>query len=134
MNSIDIIIGNLKIISLVQKNTKLYIYKGQLAIDNRKYFQGIQRWLNRDSRDNIILYIRSTIQNAIILANDLDLTSEINNLLNRRIIYEIKSCIAGLENLKITYMLDTQFTTAIDLLIDNINIFINKSNVSCKSK
>jgi len=53
---IDYILTNLKILSLVQINQKVSIYRGHLQIDYQP-LQFIKRWLNKDSRESLIIFL-----------------------------------------------------------------------------
>ena len=60
---IDSIITNLKIINVIQINEKLCIRKGHLQIDKDSNIQHIKRWVNRDSRETTINFIKELIKN-----------------------------------------------------------------------
>jgi len=94
---IDYILTNLKIISLVQINEKISIYRGHLQIDY-KPLQFIKRWFNNDSRESLINFLNDLLKKIIYLfENDLD-KKNIYTVLN-----EMDKILNGLNNLKITY-------------------------------
>ena len=91
-DNIDNIITNLKILSLIQVNEKLSIHKGLLQID-KVGFQCIKRWLNKSSRDIILIYLK-------------ELVKKIKYNLNKKIFIELEKAKCGLLNLQTTYAND----------------------------
>ena len=103
--SIDNIITNLKIISLVKVDEKLSIRKGHLQIDTSSNIQFLKRWFFRDSRDFILLFIKDLIRNISSLFDKI--TSYKDNLwILTRILTEMDNAKSGLLNLKTTYLTD----------------------------
>lgn len=120
---IDSTITSLKIIAMVQKNGRLCIRKGQLAIESDDRFQAFRRWFNRDSRDQLILHLRNCINNAVklsraLLANQLE--TDLRPWVINRLITEMTNSQAGLINLKTTYSEDPAMVAAIDVLIERL--------------
>ena len=131
--SIDNIITNLKIISLVKIDEKLSIRKGHLQIDNSSNFQFIKRWFFRDSRDIILLFIKDLIRSLTTLIDKLSSYKERVWLLTR-IYTEMENAKAGLVNLKTTYSTDpimvvkfenvnTKFCELVKTLKEKVNEF-----------
>ena len=115
-DTFDNIITNLKILSLLQVNEKLSIHKGHLQIDKIK-FQSIKRWLNKSSRDIILIYLKELVKNIKLLKK---------LKLNKIYIEKAKS---GLLNLQTTYTNDPITVVKIDNLIfkfDEINLNSNE--------
>jgi hypothetical protein len=118
---VDRTMANLKLMSMVNKGEKLCVRKGQLNIEQFDRLQPVRRWYNKDSRDNSLIHIRNTINDAIkiskgLLANNLQvgLSEWIVSALNE----EIKKSEIGLQNLKTTYADDSSFVANLDVLID----------------
>ena len=129
---IDHTITNLKIIGMIQINDKLSIRKGHLQLDKESSIQFLKRWINRDSRDYSIIYIKDVVRNLNILVNKIKLTNyytkdEITWILNR-ILNEMEKVNIGLNNLKTTYIDDP----AITVTIDNINTKLIEINNSIR--
>jgi glycerol-3-phosphate responsive antiterminator len=103
--SIDNIITNLKIISLVKVDEKLSIRKGHLQIDTSSNIQFIRRWFFRDSRDIILLFIKDLIRNISSLFDKINNYKDTVWILSR-IITEMENAKCGLLNLKTTYSTD----------------------------
>jgi hypothetical protein len=118
---VDKTMANLKLISMVNKGEKLCVRKGQLNIESFDRLQPVRRWYNKDSRDNSLIHIRNTVNDAIkiskgLLANNLqiDLSEWIVLALNE----ELKKCEVGLQNMKTTYEDDSSFVANLDVMID----------------
>jgi hypothetical protein len=124
---IDTIITNLKIISMVQVNEKLCIRKGHLQIDNSSNFQFFKRWLFRDSRDIVLVYLRDLIRNITILFNKVNEYSKSESLwILSRILAELDSAILGMGNLKTTYTEDPYMVVTFDNLINKFKELTQK--------
>lgn len=120
---VDNVIANMKVIAMVQSNSKLCIRKGQLAVDVDDRFQSVRRWIYKDSRDNIIMHIRNTINNAIKISKGLlkdEISSDLKNWTLIRMNEEMRACEIGLINLKTTYIGDSATVAALDVLIDRL--------------
>jgi hypothetical protein len=120
---IDNTITSLKIISMVQKNGRLCIRKGQLAIETNDKWQSVRRWLSNDSRDQTLMHMRNCINNAVklskaIINNSLDV--DMRTWTISRLIIEMNNCQAGLVNLKTTYTGDAPYVAAIDVLLERL--------------
>lgn len=116
---IDSIITNLKIIGLIQINEKLSIRKGHLQIDRDSNLQFFKRWLNRDSRDIVINYIKDLNRNVNLLYQKIREKNEYPDKLwiLTRIVTELDKVEQGLSNLKTTYTSDTVTEVILDNLI-----------------
>ena len=121
-NFIDDIITNLKIIGLIEPNNKLSIKNGHLKLDILDNLQFLRRWLNRDSREHTIIFLKNIIKNVSELINRLDNFTETDRRwIIRRIVCELENVEIGIKNLKTTY-------------IDDSFIIVNLDNILCKLK
>ena len=150
--TLEDVLTNLKIISNVNINDKLTLVNNILVIDPPQYIQGIIRWWRSDSRENSMNGIEEIISNVFNIIDNIynDEVNEINsegmpNFYHKRDLpknyfknehslqlqtftNELTNSIKGLQNLKITYQTDISICSKIDVLIDKINIRINKIN------
>jgi hypothetical protein len=120
---VDVIISNLKVIGMLQKSSKLCIRKGSLSIDNDDHLQAIRRWLNKDSRDNVLMHVRNTIHSSIKISKELisgSLKSDLRDWTLARLNDEMRACEMGLVNLKTTYMSDAMMVASLNVLIDRL--------------
>ena len=103
--SIDNIITNLKIISLVKVDEKLSIRKGHLSLDNSSNIQFLKRWFYRDSRDMILLFIKDLIRSIYTLFDKISCYNDNQSILTK-ILIEMENAKTGLINLRTTYSTD----------------------------
>lgn len=155
MNSedfVDNVLTNLKVIGMLQKNSKLCVRKGQLAIDGIDHWQPVRRWIFKDSRDTVLSHARLTINNAVRIAKMLCCSSDTGGGVGSNLIPvdrchsttpggvdmriwilttltdEMRACEMGLRNLKTTYMSDAMMVASLDVLIDKLRA--NHSDMS----
>ena len=151
LNATENILTNLKILSSIKPNEKLTKTNGILVIDPPTYIQGAYRWWNSDSRTDSMHEIENIIETSFsliddIYTNELEGSNSLNsndNYYSKRIMpqtffqnensarlqtfsIELTNSIKGLQNLKLTYGSDISVCSKIDVLIDKINIRINK--------
>ena len=131
--SIDNIIINLKMLSQIKQNDKLYTEGSQFRIDSPKFSQGILRWFNDYSREKTMddidvvvkhteVYISSIFENSSKSVED--------NRMCQNILLEITRAIDGLQNLKLTYKDDTFVQSRLDVAKEKFNVC--KNNLSQK--
>lgn len=126
MNSedqIDATITALKVISMVQKNGRLSVRKGQLTLEPDDHFKTVRRWFFKDSRDHALMHIKNTINNAIKLSKGIienKLETELKSWSVQRLAKEMQNCQAGLVNLKTTYNDDPLFKANVDVILDRL--------------
>ena len=119
IDNLDNIITNLKIISMVQVNEKLSIHKGHLQID-KILFQSIIRWINKSSRDIIIIYLKDLIKNINVLIIKLKKYPNFKWLLTK-IFTEMDKSKLGLLNLQTTYATDPITVVKFENIITKFN-------------
>lgn len=119
INSIDNILLNLKMLSQINPNDKLYTEEGQIKIDIPTMMQGIYRWMNDYSRtktmDDLDILINTTqtfVRNNIAQ----ETRTEEDNRNCQKILVEISKSLTGIQNLKITYKDDTFIQSRLDVI------------------
>jgi len=151
--TLESVLTNLKIISNVNPNDKLTFIDDMLIIDPPIYTQGLIRWWRADSRIHSINEIEKLIQNTFCIIDNI-YSSEINNTTNSNVennyyykrsipnnyfktensqqlqtfSNELTNAVKGLQHLKMTYQSDISICSKIDVMIDKINIRVNKIN------
>ena len=134
-NKLDTTFLNLKIISEIRENDKLYIENNLLKIDHPFFLQGIVRWYHNYSRSETMKYIENIINNIniiydnIISEKDNNTNKEYDNIL-QRLLVEINLANKGLSNLKLTYKNDVYIKSKLDIIIDKFNTIITRINES----
>ena len=140
-DSINNILLNMKIISEIKENDKLLTNNNCLEIDTR-YVQFIQRWLYEDGREVTLIKISEIIDNLFnFIDNNYSTKRNIVNNGNfdedkthlfQRIHLNLQNSIKGLENLKTTYKHDIKTISQIDLIIEKVNIRVERMSAKVK--
>lgn len=120
---VDTTLANLKVIGMVPQNGRLCVRKGQLCLDTDGRMQPVRRWLRGDSRDSVLLHVRTTIGNAIRLVGYVGGEAAPPNLAcwtAGRIVDEMRQCEAGLRNLRVTYAGDSLMVANLDVLTERL--------------
>ena len=151
----DMCLTNLKILSQIKDGDKLYYLNGIFSIDSPTYTQGIFRWYYSESRNITLKNLEDLLSNLfktidLIYKKELNTEQSLennyysrmisksnNNIFNEEgknelltFITEMKNCINGLSNLKLTYKVDISTVSSIDVIIEKINVRIKKiSNI-----
>ena len=130
---------NLKIISNIKENDKLNSL-GEIVKINQPYMlQGIERWYNKESRDNTINKLDLIVNNSfklteIILSREQEdnedekCLKENNNQIFQNLLYEMTNSLLGIENLKKTYKDDITISSKLDIIIKKMFNRIEKMN------
>ena len=131
---------NLKIISNIKENDKLNSLGKIVKINQPYMLQGLERWYNKESRDNtvekldLILNTSFELTDIILLRkrneedeNDKSL-KENNNQIFQNLLYEMTNSLLGLENLKKTYKDDITISSKLDIIIKKMFNRIEKMN------
>ena len=112
---IDIIITDLKIISILQPNEKLNIRHGHLHIDRSSNYQFVKRWFYRDSRFVINIYIKDMVKEILLIYDKLKTYSKTESIwILERILTELENATIGLNNLKLSYSEDPYMIATIE--------------------
>lgn len=100
--SVDQVIINLKIISLLRKNDKLCINNESLEIDQSYFFQALRRWYNDNNRSKTVFYIEEIINRTFdIIDNIYDNESYKNKELKHTIDINIEELTNKMETLSL---------------------------------
>ena len=136
---LDTNILNLKIISQIKEYDKLSTKDELVKITSPSLINSISRWYNSENRNITIEKLNMILNKTFEITeyllnneNDKESELEINNLeennsqIFQKFIIEMTNCLNGLENLKKTYAEDILITSQLDLLINKLNIRIEK--------
>ena len=131
--NIEEIMLNLKMISSINPNDKLYLEDRLFKIDSPTIIQGFTRWFNDYSRtktmENIDDLVGLTTIYVDAIFKKIQRTSD-DNRICQNILVEISNVIKGLQNLKITYSNDTFIQSKLEIIQDKFNVC--KNNLSNK--
>jgi hypothetical protein len=138
MNEItDNILVNLKIISKIGPNNKLKLVNNYSTIEKEGIATWLTRWYYGDSREKTVNFIKTVVNDAINITNDLMNSTYINNK-NKKTAYEeteftkalstlflikneMSNSKTGIINLQKTYELDIQIISQLEVLLNKID-------------
>ena len=114
---------NLKMLSQIKPNDKIYLENDLIKIDTPYILQGISRWYQNHNRETSAEDLDKIVDNVVKITDDLinktDISNE-ENVLCQTLLIEINNASKGLSNLKITYKDDTFITSKLDIIKDKL--------------
>ena len=128
---------NLKIISQIKENDKLFANQKIIQIDPPSVLQGVNRWYYNEGRHITLDKLTQIINESLLITEKLleveklnkdrhrDLEED-NTQIFQNFIIHMTNSLLGLENLKKTYTEDIMITSQIDLLLKKITVRIDK--------
>ena len=147
MDSFELIIRNLKILTNIKPNDKLIKHGDTIKIDAPYLYQGLSRYWNGDSRKSSLEHIENLIEESftmidLIYGDEIERrTGGMNNYYNQSsqqyfetensqklsiFSTELQNVLKGLNHLKQTYHSDISICSRIDVVIEKINLRIKK--------
>jgi hypothetical protein len=133
--NIEEIMLNLKMVSSINPNDKLYLEERLFKIDSPTIIQGFMRWFNDYSRIKTMEHIDDLVGLTTIYIDGIFKKTQITNDDNRicqNILVEISNVIKGLQNLKQTYSTDIFIQSKLEIIQEKFNVC--KNNLSNKLK
>jgi hypothetical protein len=115
------LITNLCIVSLLEKNQKLNL-KTMSFSDKTTWGQTFYRFYYRESRHNLIDYLKALISESILAIQDFSGTEYLPLIVNH-----LNLAKTGLENLIETYKDDPKIVAELKIIMENIEIVLDKN-------
>ena len=79
-------------------------------------------FMNVDARANTLSFVSDTIERAFDMVVVYENSGTVADRVNFEVLLrDLRQCMAGLKNLKVTYTQDTKFCCDIDTIIDSVN-------------
>lgn len=151
----DTLFCNLKVISQLEENQKLYVSGEHLVIDNGNYLSPLTRWWYVENRDKTLARIHEIVLESIQHGNNAirsesgedynflensdtsiklrewelardKITSTNNKGFLERLVSEMIGMIQGIETLKKTYGTDKTLCSKLEVEIQNLNSNVTK--------
>ena len=123
MSDTDKTVLNLKMISNIKANDKIYLEDSLVHIDSPTLFQGVFRWFHDYNRKATMNDLNEIADNVIKITDsilNIKEPSKEDNALCQKLLIEITGAISGLSNLKITYSDDNFITAQLDMIKDKM--------------
>lgn len=114
------IISKLKFISRIKKGDKINVK--YLFVQRDSFFTNFSRsFINRDSRDNTLHFIKTTISKSCDIIRDFRLSEKSSEQkMGENVLHDLEKSLEGLSNLKSTYNQDVMFCCSLDTVIQEI--------------
>lgn len=124
----DSILINLSIISKISLDNKIYMNdEGYLAIENSTIFQGFVRFMFRNGRVKTISNLNNFYNNVFsYIDNHVESDDEMRVHNMKTLLAYLRKSIFGLENLKETYGGDIVTSSKLDIILDNVRLYVSK--------
>lgn len=122
---IDQILTSLKIISMIKEGQKVRVRNGLLSLEptSTGVQVAVRRWINNDSRQSTLAYIKNVINNALDVCNILTDHDAID-----KVIKSLNESSLGLGSLVVTYETDVPIVATIQVMQERIKT--NLENIS----
>ena len=122
---IDQLLTSLKIISMIKEGQKVCVRNGLLSLEpNSTGVQvAVRRWVNNDSRQSTLAYIKNVINNSLDVCNMLTDRDTITKLIK-----SLTESSTGIGSLAVTYETDVPIVATIQVIQDRIKT--NLENLS----
>lgn len=114
---VDHLLTSLKVISMIKEGQKVCVRNGHLTLEVQStgVVTSLRRWINRDSRQTTVHYIKSVIQNSISVSK----TSR-NQLSTGKLVLGMDEALIGINSLVVTYADDATISATLQVLRDRI--------------
>ena len=114
---VDHLLTSLKVISMIKEGQKVCVRNGHLTLEVQStgVVTSLRRWINRDSRQTTVHYIKSVIQNSISVSK----TSR-NQLSTGKLVLGMDEALIGINSLVVTYTDDATVSATLQVLRDRI--------------
>jgi hypothetical protein len=116
--SINGLLVDFTICSMVQADHKLYLQDGNLALEPISFFSPIRRFLSNSNRYSVTTRIKQRIQELEMLLEDNQIKQD---WVLKKLSDLMPSIIEGMRNLQRTYSSDSQISATLELLIARLN-------------
>ncbi len=115
------LITNLSVIGLIEKEQKLNISTMSFSPSNT-WGQAFYRYYHRESRQGLIEYLKNTLSQTILAIMDYKDTEFCKIIINHLALTK-----PGIQNLAITYADDPNILSQLNVILENIDIQLNKN-------
>ena len=115
---VDEILTSLKIIATIKEGQKVCVRNGLLTLEYRSngIIPAIKRAIYGDNRELTVRYIRHVIHNAISIVKTVKNHDDV--------VKSICEAVTGLKRLEVTYSADVAIVSAIQVLVERIELEI----------
>ena len=115
---VDHLLTSLKVISMIKEGQKVCVRNGHLTLEIQStgVVTSLRRWINKDSRQTTVQYIKSVIQNALAVSKTYK-----NQVSVGKLLIGMKEALIGISSLVVTYSDDATVSATLQVLHDRIS-------------
>jgi hypothetical protein len=116
-DSEDHLLTSLKVISMIKEGQKVCVRNGHLTLEIQStgLVASMRRWLNKDSRTATINYIKSVINNSIVMSK-----THRNQDSVEKLVIGMNESLTGINSLIVTYAEDATVAATLQVLHNRI--------------
>ena len=114
---VDHLLTSLKVISMIKEGQKVCVRNGHLTLETQStgVITSLRRWINKDSRQTTVHYIKSVIQNAVAVTKTYK-----NQMSVEKLLTGMNEALIGISSLVVTYADDATVSATLQVLHDRI--------------
>lgn len=115
---VDHLLTSLKVISMIKEGQKVCVRNGHLTLEIQStgVVTSVRRWINKDSRQTTVHYIKSVIQNAVSVSKTYK-----NEVSVGKLLIGMNEALIGISSLVVTYADDATVSATLQVLHDRIS-------------
>jgi len=115
---VDHLLTSLKVISMIKEGQKVCVRNGHLTLENQStgVVTSIRRWINKDSRQTTVHYIKSVVQNSVAVSKTYK-----NEVSVGKLLLGMSEALIGIGSLIVTYADDATVSATLQVLHDRIS-------------
>jgi hypothetical protein len=115
MNDIvDHLLTSLKVVSMIKEGQKVCVRNGHLTLEVQStgVVTSVRRWINKDSRQTTVHYIKSVVTNAVTMIK--------NRVAADKLVEGMNEALAGIRSLIVTYADDATVAASLQVMHDRV--------------
>ena len=118
----DHLLTSLKVISMIKEGQKVCVRNGNLTLEIQStgVVTSLRRWINKDSRQTTVHYIKSVCQNALTVSRTCS-----NQVSVDKLVSGMKEALVGISSLIVTYADDATVSATLQVLHERISTELN---------
>ncbi len=115
---VDHLLTSLKVISMIKEGQKVCVRNGHLTLETQStgVVTSIRRWINKDSRQTTVHYIKSVVQNSVAVSKTYK-----NEVSVGKLLLGMSEALIGIGSLIVTYADDATVSATLQVLHDRIS-------------
>jgi hypothetical protein len=111
---VDHLLTSLKVVSMIKEGQKVCVRNGNLTLEVQStgVVTSMRRWVNKDSRQTTVHYIKSVVTNAFAMIR--------NRVSVDKLVEGMNEALTGIRSLIVTYADDATVSASLQVLHDRV--------------